>query len=256
MKSLSNMPSQSVRKIRALLFDLDGTFVSKDTIDSDAYKVLQILHASGIKTVAVTGRPAGWCDLMARWWPIDAVIGENGAFSYSKISGKIVRKTFHKMDLLSEYQERLNSLFEKLLKKYPSLNLAADQSFRHWDIAIDIAEEVHVSRKVVLDIVRICESEGARAAISNIHINIWFGDYNKENMSIDVLESYGLTEQDSLYIGDSPNDSPMFGRFPLSVGVSSVLDYKDIMKNLPNYITNEDGEDGFIELINFISSTR
>ena len=65
-----------------------------------------------IKTVAVTGRPAGWCDLMARWWPIDAVIGENGAFSYSKISGKIVRKTFHKMDLLSEYQGRLNSLFE------------------------------------------------------------------------------------------------------------------------------------------------
>ncbi len=77
MKSLSNMPLQSVRKIRALLFDLDGTFVSKDTIDSDAYKVLQILHASGITTVAVTGRPAGWCDLMARWWPIDAVIGEN-----------------------------------------------------------------------------------------------------------------------------------------------------------------------------------
>ena len=75
-------------------------------------------------------------------------------------------------------------------------------------------------------------------------------------MSMDVLESYGLTEKDSLYIGDSPNDSPMFGRFSLSVGVSSVLDYKDIMENLPKYITNEDGEDGFIELINFISSTR
>ena len=133
--------------------------------------------------MAVTGRPAGWCDLMARWWPIDAVIGENGAFFYSKISGKIVRKTFHKMDLLSEYQGRLNSLFEKLLKKYPSLNLAADQSFRHFYLAIDIDEEVHVSREVAVDIVRICESEGARAAISNIHINIWFGDYNKENMS-------------------------------------------------------------------------
>ena len=77
-----------------------------------------------------------------------------------------------------------------------------------------------------------------------------------KKICLDVLESYGLTELDSMYIGDSPNDSPMFGRFPLSVGVSSVLDYKDIMKNLPKYVTNGDGEDGFIELINFISSTR
>ena len=75
-------------------------------------------------------------------------------------------------------------------------------------------------------------------------------------MSINVLNSYGLTEKNGVYIGDSPNDSPMFACFPLSVGVSSVLDYKDIMKNLPTYITESDGSDGFIELIDFISSTR
>ena len=253
MESLSAMPLENIERVKALLFDLDGTFVSRNIIESKAYRYLAQLHDSGIKTIAVTGRPAGWCDLMARWWPINAVVGENGAFFYSKISGKVVRQTFHDIDLLPDYQKNLQSLFEKLLEKYPYLKLASDQSFRHWDIAVDIAEEANVSREVAVDIVRICEAEGAKAAISNIHVNIWFGDYNKENMSINVLKSYGLTEKDGVYIGDSPNDSPMFGCFPLSVGVSSVLDYKDIMENLPTYITESDGSDGFIELIDFIS---
>ena len=76
MKSLSDMPIESVAKVKALLFDLDGTFVSSDVIESKAYKSLSMLYDSGIKTIAVTGRPAGWCDLMARWWPINAVVGE------------------------------------------------------------------------------------------------------------------------------------------------------------------------------------
>ena len=94
------------------------------------------------------------------------------------------------------------------------------------------------------------------AAISNIHVNIWFGDYNKENMSLKVLNDFGLTKSDVIYIGDSPNDSPMFGCFPLSIGVSSVSNYKDIMENLPNYVTQSSGADGFVELMEFISSPR
>ena len=256
MKSLSDMPLENVTRVKALLFDLDGTFVSSGFIGSKAYKGLENLHNSGIKTIAVTGRPAGWCDLMARWWPINAVVGENGAFVYSKIGSEVLRQTFHDMDLLSDYQKKLNILFGKLLKKHPYLKLASDQSFRHWDLAVDIAEEATVSREVAIDIVKFCEAEGAKAAISNIHVNIWFGDYNKENMALNVLDNYGLTKEDCMYIGDSPNDSPMFGCFPLSVGVSSVLNYRDIMENLPTYITDSDGANGFIELVDLIFSTK
>ena len=71
-----------------------------------------------------------------------------------------------------------------------------------------------------------------------------------------VLDNYGLTKEDCMYIGDSPNDSPMFGCFPLSVGVSSVLNYRDIMENLPTYITDSDGANGFIELVDLIFSTK
>jgi HAD superfamily hydrolase (TIGR01484 family) len=256
MQPLSNMSVESAHRIKALLFDLDGTFVSKDTLLSSTYSSLEKIRNSGIKTIAVTGRPAGWCDLMARWWPIDAVVGENGAFSYSKVNDRIVRNTYHDSVLYPAYQQKLQALFEELLAKYNYLKLASDQSFRHWDIAIDIAEESEVPLEAALDIVRICQEKGARAAISNIHVNIWFGDYNKENMSIKVLNDFGLTKNDGIYIGDSPNDSPMFGYFPLSIGVSSVLNYKEIMDNLPNYVTKGSGAEGFVELMEFISLTR
>jgi len=250
------MSVESAHRIKALLFDLDGTFVSKDTLLSSTYSSLEKIRNSGIKTIAVTGRPAGWCDLMARWWPIDAVVGENGAFSYSKVNDRIVRNTYHDSVLYPAYQQKLQALFEELLAKYNYLKLASDQSFRHWDIAIDIAEESEVPLEAALDIVRICQEKGARAAISNIHVNIWFGDYNKENMSIKVLNDFGLTKNDGIYIGDSPNDSPTFGYFPLSIGVSSVLNYKEIMDNLPNYVTKGSGAEGFVELMEFISLTR
>ena len=256
MKSISEMSLKDVQKIQAILFDLDGTFVSKGVMESEAYSRLEMLQNSGIKTIVVTGRPAGWCDMMARWWPIDAVIGENGAFFYKKVGKKIVREAYHSSDLLLEYQDKLKSLFEKILKKYNNLKLSSDQSFRNWDIAIDIAEESNVDINVALDIVNICESEGAKAAISNIHVNIWFGDYNKELMSLKVLDDYGLSKLDAIYIGDSPNDSPMFGRFPLSVGVNSVTKYEKIIDNLPKYITDADGSEGFVELVDFIFSTK
>ena len=114
MKSLSDMPLENVTRVKALLFDLDGTLVSSGYIGSKPYKGLENLHKSGIKTIAVTRIPAGWCDLMSRWWPINAVVGENGAFVYSKIGSEVLRQTFHDMDLLSDYQKKLNILFGKL----------------------------------------------------------------------------------------------------------------------------------------------
>ena len=45
-----------------------------------AYAALERLRAAGLLVVPVTGRPAGWCDHIARMWPVDAVVGENGAF--------------------------------------------------------------------------------------------------------------------------------------------------------------------------------
>ncbi len=256
MLPLSRMPVEVVGQVTTLLFDLDGTFVTENNLEAESYRSLERVRENGIKTIAVTGRPAGWCDLMARWWPVDSVVGENGALAYSKKRGKIERLSFHSPVDMGSYQKRLDSLFADLLTKFPGIKLAADQPFRQWDIAVDMAEESEISLQTAIEIAAYCKERGAQASISNIHVNIWFGDYNKQEMSLRVLESLGQDASTAMYIGDSPNDSPMFGYFPLSVGVRSVLKYRDIIDTHPAYVTAGDGSQGFVQLLNYIISTK
>ena len=69
MLPLTDMSTEESHNIKAILFDLDGTFVNSDELKSKAYSSLETIREKGLKTIAVTGRPAGWCDLIARWWP-------------------------------------------------------------------------------------------------------------------------------------------------------------------------------------------
>jgi len=256
MLPLSDMDAEESRNIKAVLFDLDGTFVNRDALKGIAYSSLELMREIGLKAVAVTGRPAGWCDLIARWWPVDAVVGENGAFSFYKKGNNIIRKTFYDSEMQQINRQRLNVLFEELLINFPNIMMASDQSFRQWDLAIDIAEEIKLSKKEILDVVSFAKDKGACTAISNIHINIWFGDYTKKQMSLKVISKLGLNSKDVLYIGDSPNDSPMFEYFESTVGVRSVKNYEGLMNTYPKYITKNDEGHGFVELIQFLISTR
>lgn len=63
-----------------VFFDIDDTFTEDGLVMPQALSALHAWRGSGRLAVAVTGRPAGWCDHIARMWPVDAVIGENGAF--------------------------------------------------------------------------------------------------------------------------------------------------------------------------------
>src|SRR5664279_5621477 len=73
--------AQHVRgDLLGLLTDIDDTLSSCGRITAAAYSALERLRDAGLKVVTITGRPAGWCDHIARMWPVDAVVGENGAF--------------------------------------------------------------------------------------------------------------------------------------------------------------------------------
>ena len=52
-----------------------------------------------------------------------------------------------------------------------------------------------------------------------------------------------------VYIGDSPNDSPMFAYFPHGVGVANVKDFQGQMTDLPTWITEQPGGFGFAEMV-------
>jgi hypothetical protein len=51
-------------------------------LPAEAYAALESLAAAGMAVVPITGRPAGWCDMIARFWPVAGVVGENGAFYF------------------------------------------------------------------------------------------------------------------------------------------------------------------------------
>ena len=82
MKPLIEMPAAHAAGLDVLFTDIDDTVTTDGRLTGAAYAALESLQASGVRVVPVTGRPAGWCDHIARMWPVDLVVGENGAFYF------------------------------------------------------------------------------------------------------------------------------------------------------------------------------
>ena len=81
MTPLASCPRATLAAIRGIFTDIDETLSTHGQLTAEAYAALDALKKAGLLVIPVTGRPAGWCDHIARFWPVDAVIGENGVFS-------------------------------------------------------------------------------------------------------------------------------------------------------------------------------
>jgi hypothetical protein len=260
VKPIQDMPGQEIARIRGGLFDIDDTFTLHGRIIPEAFSALWDLHDRGCILVPITGRPAGWCDHMARMWPVNAVVGENGAFyyCYSEEEGRLLRRYVFAPEQALQQRHALDRIREEVLERVPRARIAADQPFRLFDLAVDFAEDVPpLSREEIQEICGIFASHHASCRVSSIHVNGWFGDYNKLLMArLFLQERLGLAWEDAcesfVFIGDSPNDEPMFEAFPLSVGVANVAGFIPMMKHQPAYITKNAGGAGFAEVARII----
>ena len=121
-------------------------------------------------------------------------------------------------------------------------SVASDQTYREADLAIDFCEDVPALPKASVEqIVSLFEKVGAVAKVSSIHVNGWFGNYDKLAMTRILLEEVFQTDIDQaqdqiIFCGDSPNDASMFGFFENSVGVANVLDYEDELEHQPTWL--------------------
>ncbi|MBZ0134206.1 MAG: HAD hydrolase family protein, partial [Rhodocyclaceae bacterium] len=70
MQPLSDFPTHIRSKVVGVLTDIDDTLTTEGRLTAAAYAALERLHAAGLKVIPVTGRPAGWCDHIARMWPV------------------------------------------------------------------------------------------------------------------------------------------------------------------------------------------
>jgi len=260
MQPLSALPDTVRRSIRGVLTDIDETLSTKGTITAQAYSAMERLRAAGRLVVPVTGRPAGWCDHIARMWPVDAVVGENGAFYMTHDDRLHKLKVCHAVGATErrKNRRRLSAIASRILREVPGCAIASDQPYRESDLAIDYCEDVTpISAQSVERIVALMLAEGMTAKVSTIHVNGWFGNYNKLSMSRRLFADVFGIDLDAererfVFVGDSPNDAPMFDFFPCSVGVANVRNFAAALKTPPKYVTRCEAGAGFAELADFL----
>lgn len=260
MKPIKQFSSVVKKKIRYVLSDIDDTLTLNGRLPAVVFAAMERLQKAGIGLIPITGRPAGWCDHIARMWPVDGIVGENGAFyfQYDNSQRKMKRLYFKSEELRKADRQKLEKLKLEILDKIPGCRVSADQAYREADLAIDYCEDVPpLPMKDVDKIVRLFEEAGARAKISSIHVNGWFGAYDKLTMTRMLFEEVfkddlEAIKEDVIFIGDSPNDVPMFRFFPHSVGVANILQFKEKITHKPAWVTQQEGGYGFAEMVDSI----
>lgn len=254
MQPLSLASANEFSTVRFVFTDMDETLTCQGRLPAETYSALARLEASGIRVVPVTAAPAGWCDQMARMWPVDGVIAENGGLFLRRSSDGhgVVRQYWHSADDLDHARAQLKSIAAVVAKAVPQAQVADDQVFRLTSLAYRRTGTGTDHR--IVDALR---QAGADATINNLWVLGWVGGYDKLAMSLRVLaDTYGVDAGTArewvAYSGDSTNDAPMFEFFKHTAGVSTVIDYLPQLPIPPRWITNGPGGAGFVEFANAI----
>jgi len=262
--SVADWPAAERRRVEFVLTDIDDTLTLRGRLPALAYASLERLAEAGFKVIPITGRPAGWCDHIARMWPVEGVVGENGAFwfRHDPTAGRLVRRFLVDDATRRANRSRLDGLADRILAEVLGCALASDQLYREADLAIDFCEDVRpLSDTDVARIVDLFEAAGCTTKVSSIHVNGWFGDYDKLTMTRLLLrEVFGVDLDGALdrfvFVGDSPNDQPMFAHFPNSIGVANLRRFFGALSTPPRWLTEQEGGQGFAEVAQLLLAAR
>ncbi|MGF1776613.1 HAD-IIB family hydrolase [Vibrio nomapromontoriensis] len=255
---LTAVPTEALKRIQWLLTDVDDTLTWQGTLPAQTLEALTQLKEVGVHVIAVTGACAGWCDQIAKLWPVHSVIGENGAFFMQKDFNGFHTQSVLPIATMKHQQTLLMEALSELLRDYPDTDFASDQAFRYCDVAINIGQDRSaVDRDTCQELLaRIQQLSIAghkvKATQSSIHINVWIGEHSKQATSELLLRQQlsqkSLPLEHITYIGDSLNDESMFSWLPMTFGVSNITRWLPQLSTKPSYITDSSGGYGFSEL--------
>ena len=197
MNRCPSAPTATLAAIRGVLTDIDETVSTDGRLTAEAYGALEALKEAGFLVIPVTGRPAGWCDLIARFWPVDAVVGENGAFWMWHDARRASSHPLRPAGSASgpTAARRLEAVRAEVLRDVPGPASPPTSPIALADLAIDFCEDVpplpHDDDRCASS--AIFEAHGAHAKVSSIHVNGWFGDYDKLTTSKAMMaELFGV----------------------------------------------------------------
>ncbi len=270
MKPWSEVSPAELAAVRGVFTDIDDTLTTEGAITADALQALHDLHAAGIPTIPITGRPIGWAEPFARAWPVPAIVAENGAVAWVKtasptrVSSEIppLSNHFGHFLLSKIYQQddatrsancqRLQTCLADIEANIPGANRATDSAGRETDIAVDHSEFTHLSEPQIQAVAQRMRDHGLNATVSSIHINGWIGKHNKLSGARWILRQLFGRDLDAelhqwLYIGDSTNDQVMFEALPLTIGVANIARFVPQLVHRPNYVTQRERGAGFAQ---------
>src|SRR5262245_12963544 len=121
MQPVERLSQAEARELRGLLFDLDDTFLDRGELREAAYASLFRLKQLGLGLIAVTGRSAGWGTVLARQWPVDAVISENGAVALQRVGARVVRIDAAAAAERDRRRARLGEIAREMARRLPDL---------------------------------------------------------------------------------------------------------------------------------------
>jgi HAD superfamily hydrolase (TIGR01484 family) len=258
MRPLEQADAKEFASVRFVLTDMDETLTFHGRLRAATYSALERLRDAGLIVIPVTAAPAGWCDQMARMWPVDGVIGENGGFFFRrKPNGHGLDRFFWNSDDGRENSAHLDGIVRSVLNAVPEARLAEDNRFRLTSVAFARPTDAELCAAILSAL----RAVGADTTVNNLWVLGWFGGYDKLAMTKRVLtQEYGLdVEADKgavLYTGDSTNDAPMFSYFRHTAGVSTVRDYLSEIPTPPAWITRGPGGAGFVEAADAVLRSR
>ncbi len=263
----SSAPSGLRRAVRSLLFDVDDTVTWQGALPEVAARALYRAADAGLRLVAVTGRSASWAELLLRLFPLEAAVAETGALCLVKEPGGRVSVLHSEPDARRrrENDARRRAAAERALAEVPSARLALDNMGRLYDTAFDLVEDgPPVPEEDAARVREVLQRAGLSVAQSSVHINAWFGSFDKASMVERYLEERCSTslahEGEALvYAGDSKNDGAMFARAAVSVGVENVkphLAWLAERGQAPRFLVDAPGGYGFARVVELLLKDR
>ena len=257
---LSALTAAEVAPLAGVLFDIDDTVTHAGRIVPAAFAAMARAREAGLRMIAVTGRPAGWVDHIARMWPVDGVVGENGGlWFFMGPNGTLERHFLQPPEERAANRVRLEAVRAAVLAEVAGVGIASDQPYRELDLAVDFCEDVPRLDDDAIDrIVAVFDRFGATSKVSSIHVNGWFGAFDKLTGFSRLARDLGASAAPErwAYVGDSANDAPMFAHFPVSVGVANVDAFLPRIPVWPRFRTDGEGGTGFAQLMDRVLALR
>jgi hydroxymethylpyrimidine pyrophosphatase-like HAD family hydrolase len=261
VRPLSTLGADEARRLRGLLFDLDDTLLSHGVLTRGAYEALWSLRDAGLALVAVTGRPCGWGELLARQWPIDGCVTENGAVHLVRQGRGIARRDACDEAERRSRTARLARLVERVREVVPEAQLSDDVRARVSDVTWDVGELVTLPPDRVGLIAREIDLAGARSTQSSVHLHATFDVDDKASGAIrfcanELGEEPGAALVRFAFVGDSGNDAACFAAFRTTFGVANVRASLGRLSLTPRFVAAREMGEGFAEIAAQILASR